>query len=59
MGVIGLWWVAIMGRGTKKVENQCFKVNHVFEARGSYRETWAPEGGPNAPLDLEIWYFTF
>jgi len=54
MGVIGLWWVAIMGRGTKKVENQCFKVNHVFEARGSYRETWAPEGGPNAPLDLEI-----
>jgi len=25
MGVVGLWRVAIMGRGTKKVENHCPK----------------------------------
>jgi len=23
MGIVGLWWVAMMGRGTKKVENHC------------------------------------
>jgi len=26
MGVVGLGWVAIMGRGTRKVEKHCFKV---------------------------------
>jgi len=25
MGVVGLSWVATMGRGTEKVENHCFK----------------------------------
>jgi len=25
MGVVGLWWFNVMGRGTKNVENYCFK----------------------------------
>ena len=39
MGVFGLYWVALIGHGAKKVENHCLKQPTFFNVRKASTST--------------------